>query len=334
MLFKNSKNGIRLLTNHFLNDPYLCSGVLESNVVNQYRFPFDTSSISNSKRITYIKAYNEFLERKMIGHNTFNNNEVPCLNLINGKKLILKRSEVGYGYSHKYGIIDTTGSASGKHSEFVKSKCLLELIEKNEVLLLWYKKLGKYVEKNKFLRSYLSKYGFESHEVEVFYSSNISNTHVFIVLVFEDEKIIGSGVSANLSEISALKDSIKEAKLLSTLYRDDESSPYNKLGYLTNKEVISYINNLKVTLNSYSLNSYDVQTIPEKIIIDDWINDLVLVFLSLSKNNNSFTIRCVSTDLLNCIPAKNNIKQSKENKIIKKYAIVKELENIPDSVIL
>lgn len=81
-----------------------------------------------------------------------------------------------------YGHQDTTGTASGLDSPMLIEKAICELLEKNELMLMWYKKLCYLIKITDTVSKILKKYGLKEKNVKIFYSQNISNIHTIIFL--------------------------------------------------------------------------------------------------------------------------------------------------------
>ena len=65
--------------------------------------------------------------------------EIKLLSFNADNIISVKGKEVSYGSKYVFGSIDTTGTASGVFkSDDIINKAIFELLEKNELLLLWY----------------------------------------------------------------------------------------------------------------------------------------------------------------------------------------------------
>lgn len=145
----------------FNNDPIIGLDVFKVEKTKNKKkiFPYSNTSSGKNKVEIFGKLYNEFLERfKMV--NNYRSNKKTEIILINGlKKTLVKRNALTYGYDLQYGHKDTTGTASGLNSNILIEKAICELLEKNELMLMWYKKLCSLITINTAVQVVLMQYG-------------------------------------------------------------------------------------------------------------------------------------------------------------------------------
>ena len=333
MFFEEYTNFISIYINNFLGNYKYTLGILKNIKIDRYLFPFDHSSIDRYSKESICKFYNEYLERTKIGFNTFlNHDNITVINLISNSSYKRKRNCFGYGFNKNFGVMDTTGSSSGICCEYLKNKAISELIEKNELMLFWYKGLGKVVVKDDLTKNLVEKYGLNVERTHVFLAKNISNLTTLIVIILDAEgDVVGTGINANLSPIKAFQNAILEAKLLEWVYKNGVGSPYCK----NNKNVTRYIYYLNDLLSKARLENHKGSAdISNSVKIDSWVKNIELGLLNTNKHQREVTVKCISKDLINCVPTKKNLKKMKNKKIIRLYNIIDELSFIPDCTVV
>lgn len=151
---------------------------------NEYYAPSTGCAIDKFNQMAVLKSYNEFLERFRLG--------------IGG--LSKENIQINYGYNENYGVIDTTGTASGKISKEIIYKAKTELIEKNEIFLFWYTKDSNfYVVNQSFeIKNFIKKLNFIAQEHIIFCIRNLSNLYTILCISFKESFLTGCGVAADL----------------------------------------------------------------------------------------------------------------------------------------
>lgn len=225
--------------------------------------------------------------------------------------------------------MDTTGTASGLNGSQVKEKALLELIEKNEALLIWYSNIGYRLLIDEYISKLINGIGFDSNELFIFCSSDLCNFTTFVVLVFDNGKVISTGVAIHKDRVVGLENALLEAKLAESIYKDTKMSPYRLFTMDDHNIFYKFTSELKYTktINFVS----DVQ---EELQISPWIKSIEFAILNTKLYQDYVTIRCFSKDLMNFIPDKNSILQSIDKEIFKRYSINRDnILAIPPSII-
>lgn len=337
MIFKSYKNNIVIYKKPFTTGDLVINGGLKVIRVNKNLYlPWLCSSVGNSFRLELKKLYSEYLERKFIGINK--DKDVANMFMINNhKNYKIYYSDIKYGISELFGVIDTTGSASGNlESKKIIQKAVFELVEKNEVLLSWYGRLCKELIINKSLYfkylSYINNIKYICDEYKIIISKNLSNANTVIVILFKDKKIVGSGVSLELDFQKALENAIKESKTVAISFFNKSYGYYSNY---TNKD-FEVIYNYVLKLCKYKECDFNVteNLYYEKFELLEEIKDFYLVYLSKCKFSHGKTIKVYSKKLLNCLPIKLNLQNNQNKYILKKYNIDIESDDIPDCCIV
>ncbi|NEW63123.1 hypothetical protein GMA11_06905 [Granulicatella sp. zg-ZJ] len=303
MLFKSYETVISNKSKcFFLNDIHLIGTMRAVILEKRYLIPWNSTAVAKTKSIGIKKLYSEFLDRHYIGYQLHKKNQ-----LVYGKGVSsivpLKRKDICYGVSEKYGVIDTTGTAGGcLSSSTLFQIALLELIEKNELMLFWYGSYGYryYLKKQSYLNliKMFNKDYKVVDEIKIFCIKNLSSAVTIIVALFKKKNFVGSGIAASLIIDEAIEKAVNESKNLLLAY-------YHVGNLLLNdklcKEVSVHLQ--KKELYSKKIN-YNLKESTFKL--KKWINDIVTVFLPFSCGNEK-VIKVCSQKLINCIPLKENL---------------------------
>lgn len=330
MLFIDKKR-FGIVAGDFLNSKYIAYSILGSVLTHSGTTPSDGTGIDSVKKMAFIKSYGEQLERKKIGFQVNSSQVVKCVGYFDKEIVNVDMHNFGYGKSLIYGHIDTSGTASGLKSKDIVDNAVLEIIEKNEMLLFWYLKKGCYINKTESLIKMINNIGFSSEQIEVFYSRELTNNHVFIVILISQGKIVASGAGINKDSLKSLKKALLEARLLEWLNKNNPLSTMSKLDEKEQQNTINYIRSLKQDLPHKNFK----RTVEKHTVFEEWIKSMDVHVLNKHNNNTSLTIKCISEDLYNCLPLKRNIKDDLNKKIATIYGLDDYvLENTPDCILL
>lgn len=317
MLFCFSRGRYQILKYSYLTNYKIGSGLFSTVKIDNKLSPYTPTAIDLSRHNVYKKIHQEYLERYRVAHNTNNFLKLESFNPFEKKICTHNRNILGYGFNDEYGSMDTTGTASGFYSNILKEKALLELIEKNEIMLIWYLAKGYNVLIEQDISNLIKCIGFYSEEIYIFCSNNLCNITTFAVFLFHNEKIVSTGINADKDSKQALFKALLEAKLLETYYRDSTISPYKIFNKDDYKEIYEFIKNLSKKMKSTSF----VEDVKREIILSPWISSIEFALLNTKLHQDYVTIRCFSKELLNCVPGKQNILRSLDKLIFKKYNI-------------
>lgn len=328
MLFENYSNIMRITDAIFINEMKVIDGIVDIPVINHKVIPSRIGSNDYYINRACLKFCSENNERKQLGYLLKKDIEFSGYNVIDKKIVTLNASEVCYGWNKRYGLMDTTGTASGvKNSSDILEKAMKEIIEKNELLLFWYSGINiRYIDYKDLKMGIIRDCILDQFENFIFIVRNISNLYTCIVITFDRNKkqIISSGVSGELELKQAIKGAIGEAIQLVSCFNRSEKEHLNRYAFVTLEESEKIYNKLLYMKNkSEEMIVENLKPINNKgIKLSSWISDLTIVYLNVSGNLcNGKTIRCCSKDLFNCIPTLQNIKLSLHKKILTEYSI-------------
>lgn len=329
MVFTDKKY-FNVISDNFLSKQYI--GYTSAGSLNTAAgiTPGEGCAIDKSKSIALIKAHEESLERKKIAIQMDKNEKVQVLNYIDKSIYEVPSKYYGYGFNETYGYVDTTGTISGVKSTNAIEGAILELIEKNEMLLLWYKFLGFYIKKESSLEELIRNMNFSSERVEIFFSKNLSNMPVFFVILISDDKLIASGAGIHRNSELALEKAMNEARLLEWQNKNNNQSTLTLLSEIDQDKIIKHINLMRDQMEKISFEKF----IEETLLLPGWLSSLEFHVLNSITDTGSLTIKCLSQNILNCLPKKEYI-FLKEKELHKQYSITKEsITEIPDCFLL
>lgn len=150
----------------YLKDTRIISAELSKIIVDHNVFPEDCSAVGKNKELLVKKLFSEYYERRTLGFNSFSKGKTYVISQNDVRQIY--RNEIGYGYSNRYGFLDTTGTAAGISTLAMKNTSLCELIEKNECLLFWYTNRYKTIAGSKQLCKIIKKLGMDVPNLEIF----------------------------------------------------------------------------------------------------------------------------------------------------------------------
>lgn len=314
MLFaKNESYGVK--SSMFLNNLIIGYVNLSRVKVKEGITAGSASSVDVNKKLALIKSYNEHLERFSLGIPIDSNKEIQTFNLL--KKNIMGREfdEFGYGL-HQLGYNDTTGTASGKKTDFVIKKAMLELLEKNEVFCFWYGKRGRRVVLDNEVKELIKLYNFISDEFYIFLLSELSNYPTIIVLGFLDKELLTSGVACADDINNSIKYALREAKSIEWQTYDNPLAKANKFSKESSRMFRQKVLYKKHTYKPVTKNFIEKT---EKLEIVDWVTDIECALIGEDIDRGIKTIKCVSKQLLNSMPIKKNVSLQKNKEIVIRY---------------
>ena len=198
----------------FKNDPVIAMGVFKCEKTKDKKkvFPYTNTSASKSKSVALGKLHSEFLERFKITYHHRVSKKTTSIKFGDLSQSIICNDALTYGGDKIYGHKDTTGTASGFCSNKIIEKAICELIEKNELMLMWYKKLCFKVQHSQSVNEKIISYGLNPEKIKLFFVQNITNLFTIVCFILnDDDLIIGSGISCDKDVNSALLSSIEEA---------------------------------------------------------------------------------------------------------------------------
>ncbi|KQL58303.1 MULTISPECIES: hypothetical protein [Bacillaceae] len=329
MIFTGKKN-YGTVVNDFLVNPYISYTNLGSVQTVEGNTPSASTGIDKKKHISLIKAYQEHLERRRMGFANLNNIKVKAYNHVRQSEIERFSTDFGYGKSNFYGHSDTTGSASGLCSVDIKKKALTELLEKNEMYLFWYKKLGFKVMINNDLHRLINSFAFYSERIEMFFSKNITNCVTVFVILIANNRIQASGVALDSDFYTAFRTALAEAYTIEWQIRNNPLSHLNNYSDKFHEGVVKYVDYLSESLSLEK--PLEVSNNPD-IEVDSWITSIDYHVLPGADDN--LTIKCASKNLYNCLPQKKYILSGFNRAINQIYNIKKQdIRNTPECILL
>ncbi|MDD7764434.1 MAG: hypothetical protein PT934_01555 [Peptoniphilaceae bacterium] len=335
MFFRNYKFNVTFFRKKFeLGEICTHYGLQSFIVKSKYELPWTGSSICKNKNISVRKLLSENFERLALGYNIESEKEIKLLSFNADNIISVKGKEVAYGSNYVFGSIDTTGTASGVFkSDDIINKAVFELLEKNELLLLWYGLLAEeyklsYEEHKKFMKYFNNLY-FLTDEIRIFFNRNLSNGFCLFVFLFKDKKLVGAGCSFNLVFKKALSYAIQEAYNLTIIYRDKSFGHYKHLTDEEHGEIYNHLD--KISLSKYKINNfYEGRSLEIKNSLDD----IYICFLNRCRFSYGKTIKVYSKKMYTCLPSRYNFKRCEEKEILKKFKIDINDKEIPDCYII
>lgn len=298
-------------------------GIIDCDVYNGKQIPYSGSAFDMKLRCAISKHYSEHLERSRIGYNNFIEDSTYCFNIENGYVCKVKRTLLGYGFNEIYGMMDTTGTAAGVAGRFLINKAYNELLEKNELAFFWYMQKGYEINIDTHVQNLLKEFGLKNSTTKIFATRNLGYRWAIITMIFENEKLIASGISSNENIILALRDSISEAKLILLLFEYLNINLFN----VNNLEASRYI--LNVNFPKYNIGALEKLTYHK---VFDY--DAYCAVLNNRGWQANIAIRVFSKELLNCLPKKENILNCLGKAIVKKFMIDSLMKNTPDCIVV
>ncbi|MCL1934882.1 MAG: hypothetical protein FWF57_00655 [Defluviitaleaceae bacterium] len=337
MIFADSRY-FRIKSSSFLGNRKISYGDLDG-VLNQGKItPLNSCGIDIDKQLAVIKMFNEHCERFLMDDAI--NTQVKSIDHINKTIKLANKFDFSYNESVGYGIKDTTGTAAGYDSSKIIQKAVQELLEKNEMLLLWYKNKGKLIEKNNKIQKHINKFDFKSSYLDIFLCNELSNFYTIITIVYTDTRIISSGIGVSYNFDVALKLSLEEAYMLEcgSLYY-----PLFSLNFVdedTHQKAVNHVLYLKKNIETFKDSPDSPNNLKIDFVINENIKNLNIQVLNKGFGKRSTTIKCISTDLCNSLPTKNKIKTLIKNScgnnwIVSNYELEKlDFENIADCILV
>lgn len=324
MIFANKKfYGVQ--SSSFINDYKIVYGFLGGAKKNNKISPNDTTSIDKSKEKAILKAYSEHSERFLL--NAQEDKIIKSINIITNEIEELNALDFSYEPSSPYLKSDTTGTAAGLTSYEIIQKAVLELIEKNEMLLLWYGKKGYFLKHNEYIKNLIRNLNLTSPNIDLFVSKNLCNFYTVVTVAYDNTKITSSGVSVSKNLEDAINLSLREAKII------EWANPFLPISDNIHLEAINHTKYLKESLQNYDFLG-EMQKPQEKLIINPFIKTLNIGILNTHLGKRPITVKCISKELFNCLPSKDRLALDYNRKILKEFNINEEtIINTPNCIL-
>jgi hypothetical protein len=319
------------VSSDFLGCDHICYAMLESVKTSLGNSPSDSTAISSNKKEAFIKCYQEHLERKKLAFNVDLGKKGNCLNYCTKNISKIELKAFGYGCS-SFGFSDTTGTASGLNSEELIKKCVCELIEKNECLLLWYANIGKYIKKAPPINEIINKHSFLSDRVEIFRLSALSNYFCFLVVLIENNRLIASGAAMGDSSLKTLVAALQEAKLLEWQNKDNPDSSLNQIDAKEHSRIVEHINKI---IDAVPKDAFVNTSERSDLKLAQWINSIYITALNKGNDRSDVTLKCISKELFHCLPKRGYLLSNSQKEILLRHHILPEkIEASPEYMLL
>jgi len=331
MIFANG-NSYGLLDSNFNGNNKLFYALLDSFKSGNKTSPADATSVDTSKALLVAKTFNEHSERALMGAQ----DDIKCdvFNFIDKTMHKLKRSDFGYGNNSHFGISDTTGTASGHVSATVIEKAVLELIEKNELLMLWYGRKGVNIAQCPHILSIIAQLNFFSSSVDIFLCREVSNYYTIIVVLRNSQQVTASGIAISHCIEDALLRALQEAKLIEWCHNDSVVSYFAKYTLEEHAVAMKYIKQLKSEFETYDIQTFQDQPV-ENLQISSFVRNIYVGILNRGIGKRQLTIKCISEDLLNCLPRHGRIEVSSDKSIFRHIQLdMQNIKAIPDCILV
>ena len=321
MLFAD-KRYYGIQSGSFIGNYKIAYAFLDGSIKNNKISPMDTTAIDKLKEKAILKANSEHAERLLL--NVQQNKLVESINIITNKLEENNAEDFSYEPGDLYLKSDTTGTAAGLTSDEIITKAVLELLEKNEMLLLWYGKKGYFLEHNDYIKSLIKELDLKSPNIDIFVCRNLCNFYTVIAIAYDDEKVTSSGVSVSKSLTEAISLALEEAKII------EWANPFTSISKSNHTDSINHSKLLKKDLEIYNYNSPK----QENLIINSFIKTLNIRILNTPSGKRPTTVKCISKELFNCLPQKERISLDYNRQILKEFDIHEDIiKNSPECIL-
>jgi hypothetical protein len=277
-----------------------------------YLSPSGTCAISENKITSIKKTFSEAIERKvlMAGGVKDLSGYISTFDLISNKVSMLGSQFTTYR-PEKPHVSDTTGMGAHYVGGKALQKALEELLEKNSLYLFWYGRMGKKLQSeiynNHPIYHHINK---EGDKIMVFMNTYFTPLKTLIVVIYNENRIVSSGISASLYFDKALDGALNEALLLKwenqaidlrNNYKNTEDD-IECLYHLNNYEFLEKRSDI------YNSESISIDYMGELMkCIPGWVSNLHVIFLKNTTYDKLTCIKVFSSDLYNHLPQKESL---------------------------
>lgn len=280
-----------------------------------------STSIADTKELAIKKVYSEYLERFSLGINVSSLTEIKAIHAITKTICSEQAGFFAYGDS-KYGHSDSTGTASGTNSLAIERKAILELIEKNDCLCFWYSNIGVRLNLAEF-EEYIKHLNFISTNFRAYVVSEISNYYSVIFIGFHNGKMLCNGIACSNNIINACTTAIQEAKTIEWQQYSNPQSSIFGLSKKYNQAVMEKLNLLDS--KAFKYRASDFSTVDD-LHLAGWVKDLKIALIGIDSKLGLKSIKCISNDLISCVPTMQNIEKYTNKTVVKKYYIDRSVD--------
>lgn len=315
----------------FLNQERTAAVFLGGFLTGDKLSPLDGSAIDQNKQRAYLKAYSEHAERALL--NIYQEyQQVQALQILTGEVVTCPSSDFSYQDEMYRKRNDTTGTGAGVASGQMIKKATCELLEKNELMLLWYAQCGRRLLLADQIKEQASKLGLNTDLLYIFVCQNLCNRPTVIVAVANDRRLLSSGIALSDDFDTSLQLALEEARLLQLANSlENPTAVLNQINEQTHQAVVNHLQHLNATLEVYQ----PVSAPPQGFTLASFITDLRVHLLNQGLGNRPATIKCVSNQLLNYLPRHHNMAISQDLLILEVYRITTEQwQTVADCMLL
>lgn len=279
--------------------------------------PYTASAQGKNLHQLIRKIYSELSERIGFGCYSFLKKQISTLNLEKATAVKCLTSDLGIGHTRRIGNIDTTGTAAETISTKVIEKAIFELLEKNELYLFWYLNIGERLKNSKVIERFLKRQGMDEFENYFFETQSLSLYPTVIYIAIKDNHIVATGISCTQYKYESIKNAIAEAKII-YMFNLRKGSLYLDLSKEEHHEACKFVQTNKFVsrrLKAKMLSTSNMLNLKLTCEVKD-INICLNTFLKTIKEK---IVSALSTNLLKCLPLKENILLSNSNLFLKKH---------------
>ena len=312
MLFRYYSDYLNYSNQLFIQQAIVAIGALSVTHIDNFEFPYSSSACDHSRLISLKKLYSEHIERSRLSYIYGDEDKIAYVNLLDETINYISKSSLTYGTNSDIGYVDSTGTAFHPNSSQLSiKKAISELIEKNELLLFWYLELGEKIDvEDPMIKKIIDDFNLSEYEIFLFKVQNISSWFTVVGVMFQNGKIISSGISCHEELKKALICAITELKIIRVLnsftyfnvfpkHRDFNAKLYQKIKKFNFKKTLI---GKRKEIQKYNLG------------LNKEIQNLNVAFISNNKNYG--VVSAFSDSLIKCLPTKQNLELCKNIPIV------------------
>lgn len=293
-----------------------------------YEFPAVSSAIAKGFQLPVKKSFSEHLERFYTSLAYQSKQEILSYDLLNNRIKTNKLGLFSYGPNKRFGYVDSTGTAAqNAYSYNIVNKAISELLEKNELFLFWYHKLGQCLSLDKQTKKLLTDYGLSDLDCYLFQCNNLSTWPTIITIFIKNNRIVTTGICCHKNLSMAIEGAISEAKVLRFMHML-QYKPVLELPDTIHAQAIKHIQDINFSVEKQRGKFLFVEHLD--IAIADWIKNLQVAVIG---KNRYKVITFFSDSLIKCVPNIEKLKYCTNVDIFKQYPIANINEHI-DCVVL
>ncbi|MFX3618331.1 MAG: hypothetical protein ACE3JK_12500 [Sporolactobacillus sp.] len=309
----------------FNNNDYFAFSKVGTFLIDNSLGPDGGEGIDHNKANSIKKAFSEMLERRALMVGVDKTRNIKSLNLVDKRCNEIPLKNFCYS-TDKFSYNDTTGAAAHLKGSKALLNALVEIIQKNELLIFWYLKQGYSIRTSDILNKVKIDGVRNYKNIQFFISNYFKPLITSICIVFDKchECIISSGLGTDTNVYKAIRLSFEEMKLIKE--QDTINKKYSELlGNIRDSNYVdahSTLNSseylLKFTRNFayYNIGKWEIKDEMSifKIVnaLPPWIKTLFVALLPNTINPSMKIVKIISDELFNSIPIKEIIFRNKK----------------------